>query len=487
MIQISNKKHWLIEQAELNGNGIAVISEKSELNYAEIFTLVKKTVNYLLANGIERNNHVAIISENNLEFILALNAIWFIGAIPIPLNPNLKINELERLLQKSDSNYIIVIGDAGNNEIDVEIKSIEFSIENINDFKSDAEIVSYNSSHICLMMFTSGSTGLPKCVKLTFNNLFYSAKSADLEIKHSRKDNWLASLPFFHIGGFSIITRTIITGCSLILPLTLKNKDLISSIQKFSPTLISLVPTMFMKMAASIDKPWNELKIMFIGGGPANADLLNIIKSSLWPVQIVYGSTETSSMVTICSTSNLLENNISAGKPLEGVEIIFSEDEAVNNKFGSKIIIKSKSVALGYYNASNEDSKQFEPGIYFSNDLGYFDENGNLQIIGRSDDVIISGGENISLVEITKLLSESNMCCDCLAIGIKDEKWGQSYIVVTDSKVKNIENKIEELLLSNIAKFKMPKGIFVIEKIPRNEIGKLNKKEVQKLFSFDFL
>ncbi len=457
------------------------------MNYAEVFTLVKRAVNYFLDIGIERNNHVAIISENNLEFILAVNAIWFIGAIPIPLNPNLKINELEDLIKRSDCDFIAVIGDQGKNEVEVENELIEFSIERINAYKNDAEIVSYNSSNICLMMFTSGSTGLPKCVKLTFDNLFYSAQSADLEIKHSENDNWLASLPFFHIGGFSIITRTIISGCSLILPLTLKSKDLISSIQKFRPTLISLVPTMFMKMVASFDKPWDELKIMFIGGGPVNSDLLNIIKSSLWPVQIVYGSTETSSMVTICSTTNLLENDISAGKPFDGVKITFAGSESAINESGGKIVIESKSVALGYYKSNNEDSKQFKSGIYFSNDLGFFDKNGNLQIIGRNDDVIVSGGENISLNEVTKLLSESKIFSDCVAIGVKDEKWGQSYIIVTDSKVINIENEIRKLLSGNIAKFKMPKDIFRIEEIPRNELGKLNKMELQKLFSFDFL
>lgn len=487
MIKISNKKHWLIEQAELNGNGSAIILQKNEFSYDEILTLVKKAVNYFLNIGVEKNNHVAIISDNNLEFILAVNALWFIGAIPIPLNPNLKKNELESLVKKSDCNFITVIGGLRDNEIDKQIEIIEFSTESINDYKSDAEIVSYDSSKICLMMFTSGSTGLPKCVKLTFNNLFYSAKSADLEIKHSVSDNWLASLPFFHIGGFSIITRSIISGCRLTLHLTLKSKDLISSIQKIRPTLISLVPTMFMKMAASFDKPWDELKIMFIGGGPVNPELLNIVKSSLWPVQIVYGATETSSMVTICSTSNLIENGISAGKPLDGVNITFAESESVINGTKGKIIIKSKSIALGYYNSINEESKQFEPGIYFSNDIGCFDENGNLQIIGRNDDVIISGGENISLYEITKLLSESKICSDCLAIGVKDEKWGQSYIIITDSKVINIENEINNFLSRKIAKFKMPKGIFRIEKIPRNELGKLKKGELQKLFSFDFL
>ena len=218
MIKNSNSEHWLIEQAELSNTNIAVRSHEFALSYNGLLKLVKKSVKFFLKKGIVKNNHVAVISENNPEFVLTIHALWFIGAIPIPINPKLNKNELIKLIQISDANIIINIQSVLDYTIKERISQFAFRIDQINEYETDVDIVNYEPSNICLMMFTSGSTGSPKCVQLTFGNLFESFRSADIEIKHTASDLWLASLPFYHIGGFSIITRSIFAGCSLVLP-----------------------------------------------------------------------------------------------------------------------------------------------------------------------------------------------------------------------------------------------------------------------------
>jgi O-succinylbenzoic acid--CoA ligase len=325
---------------------------------------------------------------------------------------------------------------------------------------------------------------------LTFDNLYYSGKSADEFIKHRKQDLWLASLPFYHIGGFSIITRTLLSGCSLVIPKSIKINNIKDVIEKYSPSLLSLVPVMLKKLMEEDIRPWQKLKIIFLGGGPTSEQLINQAIKNMFPVALVYGSTETSSMVTFCSFENLIHNGISAGKPFNDVDvkIIINKELANKEKSIGRISVKSKSVAKAYFNSKlNENKENLNNGKFITNDLGYFDKNGNLNIIGRRDEIIISGGENISLLEIKNLLNTKFFNNDFEILGVQDKKWGQSYIVVVEKTDQEIKKKISLFLQTKLASYKLPQNTYSIEKIPRNEMGKVQKEKLKKLIDVDFL
>ena len=126
-------------------------------------------------------------------------------------------------------------------------------------------------------------------------------------------------------------------------------------------------------------------------------------------------------------------------------------------------------------------------GKFTSNDLGFFDEKGNLNIIGRRDDIILSGGENISLLEIKKLLVAEFKIDEFELLGVKDKKWDQSYIIVVETTKNAIEKEISKFLQYKLASFKLPQNIYGIEKIPRNEIGKVQKEILKQIINIDFL
>ena len=482
MINILNNEHWLIEQAERRRDTIAILADNYNVSFSELKVLAIQAANIFSERGIKKKDHIAVISENNLEFIITINALWFIGAIPVPLNLKLKENELYEMIEFSECNFIILTNNILQLSFNTDVPKIDFNLKLVKSYSAYSHIDSFSSSNICLMMFTSGSTGLPKCVELTFDNLFYSVKSVDNEINHDLGDLWLASLPFYHIGGFSIITRAIITGCQVVLPSSLKTDDLCSDIYKYKPSLISFVPTMFMNFIKFIDEPWQELKQIFLGGGPIPQEIIEITKEKKWPISIVYGSTETSSMVTFCSSSNLIANGISAGISMQGVKIKIDDSPGLNY-----VSIQSKSVAKSYFKANSELADKLNNGRFCSNDIGKIDVNGNLHILGRGDEIIISGGENISLIEIREIIREKYSDLDFVNIGIKDEKWGQTYIIVISSDETDAEMKLEKYLSEQLPKFKMPKHIYKLKYIPRNEFGKLQKKELQKIIMIDFL
>lgn len=474
-----NKNHLLEYQSHINPNKIGLQTDLKKYTYLEIFEWSKKAAEYFSQKGIKKNHHVSIYSDNNFEFVIAINALWFLGAIPIPLNIRLKENEIEKLLIHSQASFLIVIKKVLNFDFIGVKQTVAFSHKNINSINTIDRIEKFNPKNIAVMIYSSGSTGDPKLAQLSFNNLYSSFISANSFINHNEKDKWLATLPFYHIGGFSIITRSFIAGTILSIPKSLKEVELIKSFNRFHPSLISMVPTQLKRLLDNKIRPWKQLRIIFIGGGPANEKLIQQAIDNNYPIVIVYGSTETSSMVTFCSTENIVKNGISAGKPLENVkiEIVNSEDvELPKNEIG-KIVIKSKSVADSYLNSL--EPKSIRNGKYYSNDLGKVDDNGNLHIIGREDDIIISGGENISLSEIKNLISDKFSFNNFTTLAIKDKKWGQSYLLIIEAeKSVIIKNEVEKVLKSNIGKYKLPKKIIFMNEIPRTELGKIKKNEL---------
>lgn len=479
---------WLKQQSVSNPGKIFIKTTSQEFSYSQVFELCKKTADYLYSKGIRKGSHVSVVSENSYEFIIVINALWVIGAIPILINSRLQKNEIEKLLIHSDSKFLINIRIKVNFDKPDFKKVIDFSIDKIQYHKSFRYFGKFELDNNAVMIYSSGSTGEPKLVQLTFNNIFSSFVSSNGFVKHTTDDIWLASLPFYHVGGFSIITRTLLAGCTISIPNSLRENDLLESFNNFKPSLISLVPTMLQKVLEKGISVWEYLRIIFLGGGPAEEKIVEEGLENKFPITLVYGSTETSSMVTYCSLENLIENGISAGKPFPNVKlkIINEKGKELKNDQIGEIVIHSGSVAKSYYKYDN--LKNLQNGIYFTNDSGKIDENGNLHIIGRNDDIIISGGENVSLNEIEKLINRKFNFKNMVAIGIKDEKWGQSYVLVIESQYdEELKNEVQQFLKTNLASFKFPQNILFIDKIPKTELGKIKKRELANLLKLNVL
>lgn len=487
MITISNNNHWLLNQEKIAGENIFLISDGMEYSYSQIAEMSKKAASYFYEIGIRDEGRIPILAENSIEFVVNINALWILNVIPVPLNPKISDDELNSIINHLNPKFII----QSNNKISLmpnDVEVVKFYSTEINNYDSVNNISKFNSESISLMLYTSGSTGTPKCVELTFNNLFASVKAMDAFVSHTVYDVWLASLPLNHIGGLSIILRTMAAGCSVVIPKSFSVENLYEVIRKHKPSLISVVPTIHKRILDSFKYPWGNLKNVFIGGGPVSEELVLSSLKNNWPISIVYGSTETSSMVSIASAENLSAQGFSAGKPLSGVKIFIDKsgtDKTSNEEIG-RIVIESESVSKSYYRYEKKNNNLSE-GKYYSNDLGKIDKNGNLQVFGRIDDIIISGGENISLNEIENLLSLELDFNHSVCLGIKDDKWGQSYILVTDSQKDNIEDGIYGYLKDRLSNYKLPKQIIKLKKLPISPLGKPLKSEIKKIISADFL
>ena len=189
-------------------------------------------------------------------------------------------------------------------------------------------------------------------MQLTFNNLYYSASNGNQILNQTEHDRWLASLPVYHIGGFSIFIRAFLFSSCVIIPKSLQTEDIIYSMQNYNPTLASFVSTQLKRLIDLKIRPNEELKNVLLGGGFINDDLINDAIKLGWKVSKVYGSTETSSFVTALSFDEILNGNKSSGKPLKNnfIKIIDERGNDLQPNASGEILIKSQSVMKGYLN-----------------------------------------------------------------------------------------------------------------------------------------
>lgn len=462
-----------------------IISNGAKISYHEFEKKVKNTSSYLKNKGIDEGDNVAIISENHPDFILLVFALWKIKAVPVPINVKLLSKEIEEQIKFADCRFVLV-----NKNISVSLNHISIK-DRIISFPFNAEPSEntpgkkFNENDTALILFTSGSSGRSKAVMLSFTNLINSNSIGNQILKQNKNDRWLASLPFYHIGGFSIIIRTFLTGSSVIIPDSLRNEDLIKAIKKYTPTLASFVSTQLQRLLEKNIEPNKELKNVLIGGG-FTSDKLSIeaIKKG-WKITKVYGSTEVSSFVSAISVKEILKKPSSCGKALTPNEILVINEKKENVPANTRgeIIVKSPSVTKGYYKNPKETGRKLINHFYYTGDIGYLDNEGYLFVEARREDLIISGGENIIPKEVESAILIHPSIEDVFVFGLDDYEWGQEAAAAVVLK-KNEEINSDELkkfLKNKLAGYKIPRKIFFIDEIPKTFLGKVQKEKLLKL------
>ncbi|MEO8399225.1 MAG: o-succinylbenzoate--CoA ligase [Ignavibacteriaceae bacterium] len=475
------------KQSTSDLNSRAIIQGNKEISYKELIDKVKSVSAYFLNEGIKANDKAAILSENNTEFIITILSLWNIGAVPIPLNIKLSKKELRDQINFSKCKKLISIKQA---------KKIKFqNLQTINFLSSFNKITSNfplknknNLNNTAVIIFTSGSSGNPKGVMLSFGNLDHSAVNCNEILNQVKTDRWLASLPFYHIGGFSIIVRALLFGASIIIPNSLKTKDLASSLKKDKPTSASFVSTQLKRLIEKNINPNKELKNILLGGGFVGDDLLNNAIKKGWKIIKVYGSTETASLVTALPFDKIKNKISSSGKPLNKNEIKIIGEKSRNLSKGKsgEILIKSLSVMKCYLNNKKETNRKLINGYYHSGDIGYLDEDGYLFVESRRNDLIISGGENINPYEVENEILKNKSVEEVSIVGLNDVEWGQiaaAAIVIKIGKKIN-EKNLKESLKKNLAAYKIPKKIIFVDGLPKSTLGKIQKEKLKKLFKF---
>lgn len=487
MLNIAKNNFFLSNQ---NPSAKAIISSSLNLTYHELKQRVFATAEFLKNQNISSGERVGILSQNNSDFVVNVLALWQISAVPVPINLRLTDSEIEEQLNSASCSKVLI-----ENEFSEKIKSLKVKKIIFSDIKTKSSTFNAREdlklNKPAVILFTSGSTSKSKGVILSFESLYNSAVNGNHLLRYTISDRWLASLPFYHVGGFSVISRAILFGIPILIPDSLSVQDLIQALNKWQPTFISLVSTQLKKVVDEGIAPNPELKNCLLGGGFADHKLLTKAYDSGWPLNVVYGSSETASFVTALLKDEIIfkPNSVGRAVPTNKIQISDKNGNELKPFEIGEITIQSNALMTGYLD-KNETDKVIKNGFYYTDDIGYLDEEGYLFLEGRKNHLIITGGENVNPIEIEEILVRHPSIKEAAVYPLKDELWGEivaASIVLSDASINLSFDEIKIFLKEKLPDFKIPKKIFFEGKLPKTDLGKVQKEKLIERYKFTSL
>ena len=472
--------HWLTKQADLAPNKLALeIDEEISLTFKELYNKSKQIAQKLNNLNINPKDRIAILSTNSLDMLMTIHALSYLDAIVVLLNTRLTSSELNYQIKNSEATLLITTEELCQ-EKKLETNKVKTFTE-IKELKQNVDKPlneSVNLNDIWTIMYTSGTTGLPKAVGHTYGNHWWSAISSGLNLGIHADDKWLSPLPMYHVGGSSVFIKSIIYGMSVYL-LPHYNKERLSNVlHEKEITIASLVTLMLADYLDSLEGQTSpaKLRAILLGGGSVPETLLNKAKDKKIPLFQSYGMTETSSQIATLSPTDNIRKLGSAGKPLMPAEV---KVNAKTNEIG-EVLVKGPMVISNYFNNEEATAESFKEGWLKTGDLGYLDEENFLYIVDRRSDLIISGGENIYPTEIENTLLNHDNIKEVAVVKKTDDKFGYVPAAFIVLKNKNYKPDFSSYLKDSLAKYKQPKEYIFIDELPRTASNKVKRFELEK-------
>jgi acyl-CoA synthetase (AMP-forming)/AMP-acid ligase II len=497
-----------------------IVFEGQKWTFAQLNERANSLAHALAKLGIRRGDRVGMLQVNCNQYIEAYFATAKLGGIFVPLNFRAKADELSYMIANAETKVLFV----GSRYLDMvdallpQLATVRHCVsidknetgrpyyENlIGSYSSDEYISEIGDNDITILMYTAGTTGRPKGVPLTHSGfvgyVLDNVEPANPEIEERN----MLTVPLYHVAGSQAMLAAVYGGRSLVMMKQFEVKQWLETAEKEQVSRAMLVPTM-LKMI--IDDPQfnrynlKSLRVITYGAAPMP---LNVIKKAIEKLPGVsfinaYGQTETASTITALGPQDhviegsqqerekkLKRLTASIGKPLPDVEVrIVDEDKNPLPPLAvGEIMAKGPRIMSGYWHDAEKTSQVItQDGWLRTGDKGWMDEDGYIYLAGRSDDMIIRGGENISPEEVEEVLFSHPKIDDAAVIGISDPKWGQEprAIVVLKEDEAAAPEEIIAFCRSKLAGFKRPRSVVFVASLPRNQMGKVLKKELREKF-----
>lgn len=377
--------------------------------------LAKKTqaaVNLLQQMGCSHTTVIAVRSSSPAVVYILARAAAALGLPLLPLDPALPVEPSKRLLQQAGS--FLLVADEPFGDVPTTLTTDVLACP-VADEIPPARLV---ADDLALLMASSGSSGEPRLIMLTAANLQAAAEASMHCVPLRTADCWLACLPLFHIGGFSIPVRCDLAGAEALLLPGFDVESVWQALHDEQVTHLSLVPTMLAKLLEhSTASPPCSLRHVLVSGAALSADLAARAIASGWPLQPSYGLTEAASQAATLPffPANWLPGQV--GPPLPGMEVALNED--------GRLQIRGPMVMLGYANQARRPGDGLKDGWFVTQDLATLASDGSVRIIGRADAVIISGGKKVQPAKVEEQLLYCPGVSDVVVYGRPDAVWGE--------------------------------------------------------------
>lgn len=501
-----NLSFWLEKNASFTPDKTAIRFEGNDISYAAFAEKVRDHARVLKhVYGVGRGDRVAFLGLNSPDLLYLFFACARLGAMFLPLNWRLAGPEHVYIMKDAAAKILICdseFEEAGNglreDFPDCEFIASDFDATNWLNLQKDIASAEGDDSnpHVdmdtpFLLVYTSGTTGRPKGAVLTQQGIQTNAHNSVHYCEMTASDHILTALPMFHVGGLNIqTTPAFYVGATVTIHRRFDPGDVLKMVNDEKPTLMVLVPA---TVQAVISHPqWMEtdlssLRLVNTGSSMVPLHLITAFHDRGIPVGQIYGSTETGPIAIYQKIENALAKPGSTGKVALHCEMRIVDDESKDVAQGQsgEILLKGGNILFEYWGNEQATNDALRDGWFYTGDIGYQDEDGDVWINDRKNDVVISGGENIYPAEIEAFIHEMPDVVDAVVVGRADEKWGEVPVaVVIPSDGKTItEADFLGRFQDQLARFKHPKDVIFVDDFPRSALGKVLKYKVREMIA----
>ncbi len=437
--------NWLAQRALTSPDRVALVAAGVSLTYAELEAEAVVAARRLAGRGVRRDAAVVLELPAGPEYAVLLHALIKLGAVVHPIGANLSGPERDAEIERVRPALVISDPrDAAGPEADLPL------------------LGEHNLDAVHCRVMTSGTTARPRSVGLTYGNHLWSAVGSAFKIGVDPGDRWLCCLPLNHVGGLSILMRSVIYGTGAIVHDGFDVEAVAESLRAEDVSVLSLVPTMLVRLLdAGIDL--SGPRAILLGGGPSPVSVIEEAVRSGASVVQTYGLTEAASQVTTLEPGEAHRKLGSAGRPLLTTHLRIQ---------GGEILVQGPTVGPG---CADED------GWLHTGDVGRIDEQGFLYVEDRVDDLIVTGGENVAPSEVERVLMAHPAVSDAAAVPRPDPEWQQAVtaVVVLHDGAEPTEEELRVHCARELAGFKVPKRFEFAAELPRTTSGKLLRRALR--------
>ncbi|MFH0947183.1 MAG: AMP-binding protein [Planctomycetota bacterium] len=472
----------------------------------------------LRALGVRRGDRVCLYSTTSIEFIWAYLGCLKLGAVVVPLNPTLRSHELSRIL--SDSEPRVLVGDAEQLEFAATCAPGSLQallgigqgsrtppataraengpgIHSFLDAMREASALPLDEvaleRELALILYTSGTTGESRGAMLTHGNLAANIRALVRAFQWTPEDRLVHALPLFHVHGLCVgLHGAILTGCEITMLPRFDAEEVLRTLVSARATLFMGVPTMYSRMLAAADGKAVDLCGMrlFVSGSAPLPDVVLTRFEERFGHTILqrYGMTE--SLITVAQTPNPPAAPGKVGFPVLGVELRLVDEDWADVPDGQEgqILVRGSSVGPGYWRNEQATQAAFRDGWLLTGDIGKRDpSSGELEVVGRLKEIIITGGHNVHPREVEEVLCWHPDVREAAVFGVADSDLGERIVaaLVLEKGAVLDEEAIRAHCVEKLAPFKKPRTILALESLPRNAMGKVTKADLASLPAFD--
>ena len=487
-------------------DAIALTFEDRHTSYAALDRHSSRVANGLIAAGIKLGSRVALLDKNHDSFF----EIWFgcakAGAVLVPVNWRLAPPEIAFIVNNAEAEILFVGAEfvEAIAAVREQLKTLRETVvidRDYQDWRHRQAVTDPRlpiaGGDVCIQMYTSGTTGLPKGAQLTNDNLLTEFTALGTT---SPQDQWhpgdisLVVMPLYHIAGSGYATCGLFIGAHNLLLREVVPQQILDAIGRHQVTKMLLVPAviLFLLQCPGVAQAdLSSLRLLVYGASPIPIALLrNAMGLFKCRFAQVYGLTETTGAITYLAPEEHADPDsprlLSCGRPYDGVDIriLGPAGESLPPRQVGEIVCRTRLVMKGYWKLPDETAKAIDGAWFRTGDAGYLDEEGFLYIHDRVKDMIVSGGENIYPAEVESALYGHPAIADVAVIGVPDERWGEAVkaIVVVKPGARVTADDIIAYARERVAGYKLPKSIDFVDSLPRNPSGKIVKRDLRERY-----